>query len=63
MRILNSIRYFFYRRRKVNNLRKKLNMTRKCTNELDSLFLSIGLDLSNFELYPISNEEEQEDIR
>ena len=54
--ILEVINYKWCRYRKKEKLRKQLNMTRRCSRELDKIFELIDIDVSEIKLPPITVE-------
>ncbi len=56
MNMWKALRLTWIRHRKAERLRKQMNMTRKCSKELDTLLYLIGIDFASLELCPVQVE-------
>lgn len=60
MRILDVLKALWERHKRTETIRKQMQMTKRCSRELDALFGIIGIDYSRLELCPIPAEVEKE---
>ena len=55
MEIFRRLKEHRLRRHKLKEVKKQMNMTRRCCNELDGMFTALGLDMAEVEVQDIRN--------